>query len=179
MAGDEFVGWVFARVDDWQGKSQGMGDVLDAVHQPTLAGIDFQDTGSFVAGEESLDRVPLHAAMPVCLGESSLLYYIARLKKVAVHISGVSPDLNLGGDFDIRRHIKLNVDHLEIFDADKGGVVVHHLQIVLEERRASAGEIEERLVGHGWAQVLLGVVLWDVRPAKLGWADEEPPRVGG
>lgn len=144
-----------------------------------FVGIDFQDIGFFVVGEESFDCVLFYVVMLVCLGESLFFYYIVRFKKVVVYILGVSLDFNFGGDFDIRRYIKFNVDYFEIFDVDKGGVVVYYLQIVFEERWVSVGEIEECFVGYGWVQVLLGVVFWDVCLVKFGWVDEELLRVGG
>ena len=179
VARDELVGRVLARVDDGKRERQRVRDVLDAVHEPPLAGVHLQDAGPFVAGEQRLDRVALDAAVPLGLGEGALPHHVAALEAVAVGVAREGAGLDLGGDLDVGGHVEPDVHHLEVLDARQRGVVGGHGEAVLEVRRAGAGEVEQGLVGDGRADVLLAVVLGDVGPAELEGPGQEPPGLGG
>jgi hypothetical protein len=101
MADQEFICWIIASMDDRQRQSKRMWDVLDTVHQASLASVDFQDTASIVARQESLNCIAFHASNPFCLCQCALLNDFARFKKVTVGIARESTSLNLSNAFYI------------------------------------------------------------------------------
>jgi hypothetical protein len=76
------------------------------------------------------------------LSESFLLDHFTTLKEVAVCITFKCSGLYFSNTFYIRRDKEANLCSFEIFDTNKTGVIVHHLQTHLEISWTGTGQGE-------------------------------------
>ncbi len=129
---EKFIGGVVAGMDYGDGEGDGMRVIPDRVHEAANAGVDFQDTLTFVSGEMGFDCVALLAGYPFGLGESAGDCGVAAFKPVAVGIAGVGASFYFGIAFDVRRHVELDLDELEVVDPTETGIVIDHLDVVFE-----------------------------------------------
>lgn len=175
MAEHEVIWRVLARMDDGQCESQRMRYISVRVHQTLLARVYLQNAASFIPWQDRLDRVSLLAADPVWLHKGPLLHDISVLEIVAVGFAGEGRSLNLSGTFDVRWHEDADLHNLKPFDPDETGVVVWHLEAVLEKWGASSRKRQKNLGRNGRTDVLLFGIEWDMRVADFQRPGKEIP----
>ena len=140
MAQQKLIRRVRTRVRDWKRESERVRVILNRVHETSRAGVDFEDALAFVAGQQCLDGISFLATNPFRLGEGARGGGIATFEEIAVGVAGVGAGDDFGVAFDFGSDGELDVDELQVFNADEAGVIVDELDIVFEIGRAGAGE---------------------------------------
>lgn len=77
MACEEAIGWVLSSVDERHCESEGMRVILDAVHETSFAGIDFQYAFAFVTRKKRFHNIAFSTRDPGRLSKSDLPGHIA------------------------------------------------------------------------------------------------------
>lgn len=135
---EKFVRGIIARMYDGDGEGDGMGVVFHRVHESADAGVNFQYTLTFVAGEMGFDSIAFLASDPFGLGESTSCGGIAAFEPVAVGIAGVGAGFYFSVAFYVCRYVELDLDKFEVVDPTKAGIEIDHLNAVFEVWRTSA-----------------------------------------
>ena len=175
MPQQKFVWRILARMDDRQREGQRMWIIFDGVHEASLSRIDLECSLSLVAGKKSLDDIAFLAANPFCLREGTLGDGVPAFEDVAVGVAGVGSCFDFRDAFDVGGDGEVDVEEFEIFEAEKAGIIVEHLEIVLEVGRAGAGQRHKDVRTDWWADMLLLGKGGNVGIAAFHGSSQEPP----
>ena len=152
--------------------------ILDAVHEASFSGVDFEDATTFIAGEKCFDGESLASTNPFSLCNGNLLDNVAAFETITVHVMCIAPSLCFSNTLDIFWDVDVQVRHIQIVQMQHARIKIRRLHAISEERRASARQSNQDLVRHRRNNMLLLRQQRDVSEANLHRSGEEVPGFG-
>jgi hypothetical protein len=175
LADEEVVRWVLADVRDWQGESEGVRVVFDAVHEAAFAGVDFEHGLAVVAWWHCFDSKTFPTSGPFCLCECWFADDFAGLEEVAVSIACKCATFSLGHYLDVLRNVEMEVCHFKVLKVKAAGVIIAKLDIVAEVGWARDWKMHQCLMIHRRNNMLLLRKKRHMCVADLRGSGEEVP----